>query len=265
MTINSFCKVNLSLRVRKNWRIARLHRIKSKITLVEDFYDTIKITEIPEKKIKLICNFPEILNENNSVVRAAMEFLKFHEISTGLEIKLIKRIPLGSGLGGGSSNAIATIECLTQMFQLNRSKPLLKIVCKAIGYDSYFFASGYKTAIVSGYGQRVKKAKVMEKIGRNDLILNRHISCSTRSVYERYDEIYDPSMLEEVNSLKQACISAYPEMQEVFKMYPEAQLSGTGSTMFIIPPPPPEVIPPTQEELDAAAQEEAEKKAASYF
>ncbi|WP_338972205.1 hypothetical protein [Spiroplasma endosymbiont of Panorpa germanica] len=236
MTVNSFCKVNTSLKVWKRFFFEKYHRIRSTVTLIEDFYDTIKITEIPERKIKLICNYPEILNDNNSVIIAALAFLEFYQIDVGLEIKLTKRIPIGSGLGGGSSNAISTIECLTQMFQFKRSKKLIKIVSKKVGYDCYFFASGYKTAKVGLYGSRVRKAKVIEKIGRKDLILNRHINCSSREVYERYDEIYDPYMLDLRNSLKEACLSVYPEMEEAFKMFPGAQLTGTGSTLFIMPP-----------------------------
>jgi len=91
----------------------------------------------------------------NLVHRAASVVLKQVERSVGIQIDLQKRIPLGAGLGGGSSDAAATIIGLNQLLQLNWSVTQMVEVGQTLGSDVPFFLFG-PTAIVSGRGEVVR-------------------------------------------------------------------------------------------------------------
>ncbi|AHI54317.1 4-diphosphocytidyl-2-C-methyl-D-erythritol kinase [Spiroplasma sabaudiense Ar-1343] len=234
MKIKAYAKVNLYLKVQPNKKPNKLHKINSLITMVEDLYDVIEIKKSSSFGITLKTNVSEINNANNYAFIAAAMFLKFYRLKTGVEIKIIKNIPLGSGLGGGSSNAISTLNLMAIIFEKKLSPFLIKKVCQKIGFDSYFFASNFKSAVVKGFGQKIMPISVKEKIYKKDLILSPKINCNTGKVYQKYDEIFDNKFLSDKNSLTQACLALYPELLGVYKSHEKIILSGSGSTFIKI-------------------------------
>ncbi|AUB32171.1 hypothetical protein [Spiroplasma floricola] len=219
MLIKSFAKVNINLKVRK--RKKHLHKIYSIFTIVEDFYDEIKIEKSKENKNIIICNIKEL--ESDNYIFKVLKILKEEGIvDCFYKISIKKNIPIGSGLGGGSSNAVAVAKYFT------KDKKILSKIAKQIGTDCYFFINDYKTAIVKGYGNKIKKSKKETIIRFKDLILT-GINCSTKEVYKKFDEIkawknkYEPNMLE-IPALK-----IYSELIEYREI---GQMSGSGSTFI---------------------------------
>jgi len=98
-------------------------------------------------------------DHTNLVHRAASAVMKQMERSVGIQIDLQKRIPLGAGLAGGSSDAAATIIGLNQLLQLNWSVTQMAEVGQMLGSDVPFFLYG-PTAIVSGRGETVRPMTV---------------------------------------------------------------------------------------------------------
>ena len=107
-----------------------------------------------ETSIKIEPNNISIDLHNNLIYKAVAElkdFTKRDDIFVKVQLK--KRIPIGAGLGGGSSNAASTLLSLNELFNLDLSKQQLKEIALKIGSDVPFFLEG-KTALASGRGEQ---------------------------------------------------------------------------------------------------------------
>ena len=111
----SFAKLNLCLHV-LNQRKDDYHNIESIICIV-DFFDTLSFQTNNSNTIKFQTNSPEIDIDNNLVTKTYNIISDLYDIS-GVDIFLNKKIPIGSGLGGGSSNAAVTLLALAKIFKL---------------------------------------------------------------------------------------------------------------------------------------------------
>ncbi|AOG61087.1 4-diphosphocytidyl-2-C-methyl-D-erythritol kinase [Spiroplasma helicoides] len=216
--IKAYAKVNLFLKVSPP-DLNGYHKINSVMSIVEDLYDEIKIISENDIKDEIICNI-KTLEQNNFLHTVLDELRKEGLIKKYYKIQLTKNIPLGSGLGGGTSDAVA----LAKFFTVN--KKVLHNIYKKIGYDSYFFDSGFKTAIVKGYGENVEEHKFIE-IKKKDLIFT-NVNSQTNKVYKKFDELKDWDS-ENKNQLTNAALKLYPEL---LKFSHDGQMSGAGSTFI---------------------------------
>src|SRR5260221_6277182 len=117
MQILAPAKINLSLRILDR-RPDGFHEIETLIAPVS-LSDKIDI-EKQNRWIDFSCDDPTLsTGDDNLVVRAAKLFLEHAKIKSGLSIKLEKKIPHGAGLGGGSSDAAATLRGLNRLFAAN--------------------------------------------------------------------------------------------------------------------------------------------------
>ncbi|ARU90882.1 4-diphosphocytidyl-2-C-methyl-D-erythritol kinase [Spiroplasma clarkii] len=133
MKIKAYAKVNLNLFV-EPLDSNGLHKINSTMTLVQDFYDIIKIKKSKIDRDSIISN--SSLLEKSNFIFEVLDLLRSEgEIDGFYKIKLKKNLPIGSGLGGGTADAIAVYLGLVK----NRNKQLDQKVAAKIGYDSYFF------------------------------------------------------------------------------------------------------------------------------
>lgn len=94
--------------------------------------------------------------ERNLVARAARAFLDRAGLEVGLAIRLTKRIPVGAGLGGGSSDAAATLRALNVLFREPLPGPVLHELAAGLGSDVPFFLCGSPTALGWGRGDRLQ-------------------------------------------------------------------------------------------------------------
>src|ERR1700716_3912941 len=110
MRVQSFAKINWSLRITGK-RADGYHDIETLFQTIS-LHDTLTIT--PADRLSLTCDDPQIpVDDTNIVLRAARAIG-----APPVRIELHKRIPAGGGLGGGSSNAAATLVALDEMFKL---------------------------------------------------------------------------------------------------------------------------------------------------
>src|SRR5581483_8560440 len=152
---------NLSLRVRTK-RPDGFHEIESLITPIS-LYDTIDI-EKQNRWIDLSCDDPHLsTGDDNLVVRAAKAFFAHTKIQSGVSIKLEKKIPHGAGLGGGSSDAAATLRCLNDLFNANLSLQELAMLASGIGSDVPFFLYD-SAAVCKGRGEVVEPIRLKKKL-----------------------------------------------------------------------------------------------------
>ncbi len=148
LTVYAPAKVNLVLEVLG--RDNDYHRIASIIQAI-DLCDVLNF-EL-DREISLECDESGV-RENNLVLRAAMLLRESTRCSLGIRIELRKRIPWGVGLGGGSSDAAATLLALNELWGLHLSFSELANLASRLGSDVPFFI--YKgTALVEGKGEKV--------------------------------------------------------------------------------------------------------------
>jgi 4-diphosphocytidyl-2-C-methyl-D-erythritol kinase len=141
MDVHSYAKINWSLRVTGR-RADGFHDLETIFQTIS-LHDTLTFTAAPE--LTLTCDDPSIpTDETNLVLRAARALG-----APPVAIHLQKRIPAGGGLGGGSSNAAATLVTLVRMFSLDA--PLANIALE-LGSDVPFFLLG-GTAYATGRGE----------------------------------------------------------------------------------------------------------------
>ena len=146
----AFAKVNLVLEVLGR-RADGYHEIASIMQTVS-LYDVLTLQ--PAGHIKLDCNLPGLPDHANIVLKAADALAKFTGCSKGVVIGLEKNIPMGAGLGGGSSDAAAVLRGLNRLWQLDLTTAQLAAIGAGLGSDVPFFIYG-GTCLVGGRGELV--------------------------------------------------------------------------------------------------------------
>jgi 4-diphosphocytidyl-2-C-methyl-D-erythritol kinase len=149
MDIKSPAKINLYLAVTEK-RPDGYHNIDTLMCCI-DLHDSIRLA-FDEPRITLHCEHPDVPEDaTNLAWRAAKLFLETIGINSGVHIEIEKRIPIGAGLGGGSSNAAAVLNALNTHYGVPLSQADLMTMGKTIGADVPFFIFG-KPAIATGIG-----------------------------------------------------------------------------------------------------------------
>ena len=154
VTVTAPAKVNLTLEVLGK-REDGYHEIASVMQAIS-FFDT--VTFLPSDEIKVLAEIEDLETWDNLVYRAAMLLRDTSGVSAGAEVQLDKQIPLASGLGGGSSDAAATLLGLDRLWSLGLGEEELKELAAQLGSDVPFFVTG-GTALVEGRGEQVSNVK----------------------------------------------------------------------------------------------------------
>lgn len=126
-------------------------------------FDIIWIKEIP-KGIVIKCRqdgVPE--NKDNLAYKAVKMLEQATERQFNVAIRIVKRIPVSAGLGGGSSDAAAVLLGLNKLYKLNLSRPKLMKIAVRLGADVPFFVSNYTSAVGKGIGERLTPVKSRAK------------------------------------------------------------------------------------------------------
>jgi 4-diphosphocytidyl-2-C-methyl-D-erythritol kinase len=155
LCIRSFAKVNLALAVLGR-RTDGYHDIQTLFQSI-NLYDEIDFKPAPQ--IDLICeNLSGVPQEENLVWKAATLLAARCGVDGGVSLTLRKRIPSGAGLGGGSSNAAATLLGLRRFWNLDVSDSDLHSIAASLGSDVPFFLCG-GTALGVGRGEAISRLK----------------------------------------------------------------------------------------------------------
>jgi 4-diphosphocytidyl-2-C-methyl-D-erythritol kinase len=192
ITIHAPAKLNLSLAVIDR-RSDGYHDIESLMVPVT-LHDTLHVTPTAEPGISLRVRWGGRLaridpaysgdvptGPGNLVVRAAEALAREAGVDRGLEIDLVKQIPAGAGLGGGSSDAAAVLQAAADAWQLDWPVERLAALGATLGSDiPWFFAGG--PATVSGRGEEVRQVEGIPPLPA--VIVKPAVSLSTAAVYQ---------------------------------------------------------------------------------
>ncbi len=146
-------KINLHLAVLDR-RADGFHELVSLFQAV-DLSDTLRLEQSPSDGPVVVRGMPGIPQESNLVARAIEVFRRRAGVTEGVTAEIDKRIPLGAGFGGGSSDAAAALRCLQALFGSPLDDAALVDCARTLGSDVPFFLHG-PAAVVSGRGDLVR-------------------------------------------------------------------------------------------------------------
>lgn len=250
--IKAPAKINIGLKVISKRRDG-YHNLSTLFYPINDLYDVLKF-ELAEN-FSFQCDNPNIPNDDNNLVVKAKNILeKESKKRLNVKIELLKNIPSEAGLGGGSSDAAATLISLNELYSLNfRYEKLLELALD-LGSDVPFFIKA-KPAIGKSRGEILEQIDF--EINKPILIVNPKIKISTKEAFSfvksSNQEIEFNNFLtnhkNDFNSYKNIfendfenyVFEKYPEIKIIKeKMYTNGALfssmSGTGSTVYGIFP-----------------------------
>ena len=150
MIVPAFAKLNLSLEV-LDQREDGFHEITTVLQAI-DLADRLEFTAAPGLIVE--CDNPEVPSETNLVRQAALALSDRCNVSPQVRIVIKKGIPVGMGLGGGSSDAAATLLALNRFWDLGLATEDLATVAATLGSDVSFFLLG-GTALAQGRGEQI--------------------------------------------------------------------------------------------------------------
>jgi 4-diphosphocytidyl-2-C-methyl-D-erythritol kinase len=179
--LKSPAKVNLRLEILKK-REDGYHELRTILQKI-NLHDLLHFSLKKERGISIKTNHPNLpVGKRNLVYQAVQSILKKSDYKGGVLIEIEKRIPLGAGLGGGSSNAATTLKAMNQLLKINLPKKELMAMGLEIGADvPFFFLEG--AAIASGIGERLKK---IELPGLWFVLIYPNFEVSTRWAYQNF-------------------------------------------------------------------------------
>lgn len=179
VTVPAFAKINWSLRVFGK-RDDGYHEINTVLQTVS-LHDTITFEGTNGDVIRLSCDDRSVpVDETNLVWRAAAALRERYSIRRGARIRLEKRVPAEAGLGGGSSDAAATLIALAFLWEIEVSADDLVQIAQGLGSDVPFFLYG-GTARATGRGSAVEP--LADAPQKHLLIIKPNASISTAKAY----------------------------------------------------------------------------------
>jgi len=250
MKIRSFAKINYFLHV-EDKRKDGFYNIQTAFQEV-DFYDELEI--LPSEQFEFQCN-SSLVDANINTCTSAFKILKkkFPKQVSNVSIFLNKKIPIGSGLGGGSSNGTSTLKALNTFFSLKLTAKDLEKIALQIGSDCPFFVGG-GLQFGGGRGEILTPCIIRPK--KYFVLVVPQVSVSTKTAFSSLKNNLFPlsgvvnlagfENLLTNNKFDDKLFNNHFEMY-VFKTHPEigiikkaildsgadfASLSGTGSTVF---------------------------------
>ncbi len=250
LQLDSPAKVNLRLEILRK-RGDGYHEIRTifqKISL----HDTLHFSLKRRRGIRITTDHPGLpTGKRNLVYQAVRSILERSDYGGGVDVEIEKRIPLGAGLGGGSSNAAIALKAVNQLLKMNLSRKELMETGAKIGADVPFFLFE-GSAVGSGIGERLRKITLPTLWY---ILIYPNFEVSTRWAYQNFiltktkyhfnlhELLKSPngifSLLQ--NDLEEVVSAKYPEIALMKGMLVSAggmgaMMTGSGPTVFGIFP-----------------------------
>jgi len=185
--LRSFAKVNLGLEV-LGQREDGYHELRTLFQTI-DLADDVVLRPRP-RGVRVICRHPLVPEDGTNLAARAAEALRgYAGVARGVEIEIHKRIPVGGGLGGGSSNAAAVLLGLDRMWKLGLGPDGLHRLAVRLGADVPYFLLG-GTAIGLARGDEVYPLR--RQLRAHVVLVDPGIHVSTARVFARLDTRLTP-------------------------------------------------------------------------
>jgi len=252
MIRKSFAKINFYLEV--TGREGGYHLLNSLMAFL-DIYDEIEFKESKSLELEIKGSYADFLKNDeceNIILRAVKVLSSEYEFDPKIKISLTKNIPIGAGIGGGSSNAATTLLMLNEFYNLKISEKKLAEIGLKLGADVPFCLN-QKMASISGIGENILNIQ----IAPNPLfavIINPNIHLSTKKVFAnlaknnqpfsdfKFENISAENLVSVIknhkNDLEKSAIELAPEISPILIEITKqnncliSRMSGSGTTCF---------------------------------
>jgi 4-diphosphocytidyl-2-C-methyl-D-erythritol kinase len=223
------------------------HLLQTVFQLI-DLHDDVYLTATPDGLVRRSSGAANVVPEKDLVVRAAKLLQEYTNTNQGCTIRVEKRIPMGAGLGGGSSDAAATLWGLNELWDLKLSRQVLMNLGVKLGADVPFFLFG-QNAFAEGIGELLQAVSLPES---SFLLIYPKVHIPTVDVFKdpnltrnhptvTISDFIDSPNLEQFgkNDCEEIVIQKYQEVAAVInwlrQQAPQSspRMSGSGSSVFV--------------------------------
>ncbi|NIM69760.1 MAG: 4-(cytidine 5'-diphospho)-2-C-methyl-D-erythritol kinase [Xanthomonadales bacterium] len=231
-------KLNLFLHILGR-RTDGYHELQTLFQLL-DWGDEVRLQITSDGRIERVGNLPGVPAQSDLAVRAARALQAHCGVRAGALIDIHKRIPLGSGLAGGSSDAATTLVALNELWGCGLSKPELAELGLALGADVPVFVLG-RSAWAEGVGERLEPLRLGT---RHYVLIFPGLRIATAEVFADPHLPRDTPAIEPArwrfessrNDCEAVVLARHPELREVMQAaaaFGSPRLTGTGSCIFL--------------------------------
>ena len=237
--VPSPAKLNLFLHITGR-RDNGYHELQSIFQLI-DLYDWLEFTQTEDHQIS-IDGLNSVDIEQNLIYKATQILKPFAKAIAGLKIKIEKTIPMGAGLGGGSSNAATTLIVVNQLWQCGLTIDQLAELGVQLGADVPIFVHG-RNAWAEGIGEHLTFIDLDQKqyiVLKPDCFISTQLLFSqktlTRDTKPTKFCAYQLKPSDFGNNFEPLARSLYPEVDEAMQyldQFGTAKLTGTGACVFV--------------------------------
>lgn len=237
LTLPCPAKLNLFLHILGR-RSDGYHQLQTLFQLL-DYGDELTLTSRDDGRIVMIDSLPGVADHDNLIFKAAQLLQQHTGCKQGAELSLTKRLPMGGGIGGGSSDAATTLLGLNHLWKLNLSLDELAQLGRRLGADVPVFVRG-RSAWAEGIGDELLPVELPE---RWYVVLAPDVHVSTVDIFNHQCLTRDSApitmraFLEEGgrNDCQPLVEKLIPDVKDAvgwLKQFSAAQLTGTGGCVF---------------------------------
>jgi 4-diphosphocytidyl-2-C-methyl-D-erythritol kinase len=241
LTLPAPAKLNLFLHITGR-RPDGYHLLQTLFQML-DYGDELHFTANTSGNISLSCHDAQLAGPDNLIYRAALALKPLAKAEAGVHIVLDKKLPMGGGLGGGSSDAATTLLALNQLWQLQLTSSELAAIGLKLGADVPFFVQGH-SAFAQGVGEQLQQVTLPETIY---LVVTPACHVSTAEVFTHPDLIRNSAVisvddvldLDNVRRWRNDCQPLverlYPDVAITLQWlveYAPSRMTGTGASVF---------------------------------
>ena len=238
LTLLSPAKLNLFLHITGR-RVDGYHNLQTLFQLL-DYGDTISFSSHNERHCQLNTTIAGVTHDENLIIKAARALQKATDCSLGANISIEKKLPMGGGLGGGSSNAATTLVALNYLWQTKLSADELANIGVNLGADVPVFVYA-QTAWAEGIGEQLTPVTLDEQWF---IVIKPNCHVCTASIFSHEqltrdtDAITVAAFLDQGgrNDCESVVSTLYPEVAEALDWLRQfdqsAALTGTGACVF---------------------------------
>ncbi len=237
LTLQSPAKLNLMLHITGR-RQDGYHLLQTVFQFI-DLYDDMKIVTTGDGLIERVDSHSSIAASDDIAIRAAQALQNRFQVKQGAQISINKRIPVGGGLGGGSSNAATTLLALNHLWELNLELSELAAIGLGLGADVPVFVMG-EAAWATGIGEELISVELNEPWC---VVIHPGVQVSTAEIFNTEELTRDCDAITiraflrgaGSNVCEKVACKLYPEIQQAIdwlNQFGSARMTGTGACVF---------------------------------
>lgn len=237
LTLPAPAKLNLMLHITAR-RADGYHELQTLFQFL-DYGDELVLRPREDGQIRLLTELPGVDHDSNLIVRAARLLQRESGCALGADIQLTKRLPMGGGIGGGSSDAATTLVGLDHLWNTRLGEDRLAELGLNLGADVPVFVRG-RAAFAEGVGERLQPVDLPEPWF---LVIAPQVSVSTAEIFA------DPELTRNTPAITVRSLLAggghndcqpvvekrYPEVRNALSLlnkFVQARMTGTGACVF---------------------------------